>query len=78
LRSRDKNVILLKNTLTSAQLYMLQSPEMDYLLIKRPTSMKFNLRPFPPIKELKNLADLYLPRFSSHRLELKNSKTNLK
>lgn len=68
LKLKVKEEILLKIMLILDLLYMLQLQEMAFLLTKKLTSMKFNQKPCPPTKELKNLADLFLLAFSKAKL----------
>lgn len=73
LRSKEVRETLSRNTQTLDPLFTLLSPEMAFLLIKKPTSMKFNLKPFPLIKVSRSSVDLCQVVSSKRRSVSKNS-----
>jgi hypothetical protein len=70
LKSKVKEETLLRTMLTLDLLFTLQLPEMVSLWIKKLTSMKFNLKLYLLIKELRSLVDLFQLMFSSPKLAL--------
>jgi len=75
-RSRRERGILLKTMPTLDLLCMLQLLEMDSLLIKKLTNMKFNQRLLVPTKVLRSFQDLFQTVFSNRRSVFKNSTSN--
>ena len=69
-RWRIRKEIWLKNMRTLDHLYMLQSLETDYLLIRRQISMKFNLKLSRLTRAFKNWAGHWTQRFMTRKLVL--------
>jgi len=73
LRSKEAREISLRNTPTLDHLYMLQSLEMVFLLIKKLTSMKFSRKLSHLTKVLRSLADPFLQVSSKPKSVFRNS-----